>query len=141
VIRDRQKGAAAVEFALCLPALLLIIAGTVHLGRALHARGRLVDAVSFAARSEAIAAGTRPNGDVDGGAITSMINGRLAGDTDCVLPVAVAFQVSGVPPYRHLEVNANCTLVTPMMATILGPLGLNNVGAAASMPLDYEPPN
>jgi Flp pilus assembly protein TadG len=137
--RDRQKGAAAVEFALTLPALLLIIAGSVYLARALHARGRLVDAVAFAARSEAIAA-AKNNGQVDNNSILKMINGKMQDDTDCVLPVEVHWDAYKLPvPY--LTIHATCTLQTPILGAFLGPITANQVAADASMPIDYDATN
>lgn len=136
--RDRQRGAAAVELALTLPLALLLIGGTVYLGRALHARGRLADAVGYAARAEAIAAATRPNGAVDQGAILAAVNGRVSEENDCVQPVSVTYVVGGVVPYRYLDVTAQCQLVAPILGAFLPNLSLNTVEATASMPLDYE---
>jgi len=138
VRRDRQRGAAAVELALTLPVALLLIGGTVYLGRALHARGRLVDAVGYAVRAEAIAAATRPNGTVDQGSILAMVNGRVTDENDCAQPVTVTYVVGGVVPYRYLDVTARCQLVAPILGAFLPNLSLNTVEATASMPLDYE---
>jgi Flp pilus assembly protein TadG len=138
--RPSQKGAAAVELALTIPTALLIVAGTLYLGRALHARGRLVDAVGFAARSEAIAAGTRPGGLVDANAVTAMVNGRLADETACLQPVTVQVEASGVAPYRHLDVKASCQLAAPLLGAFLPNFSMSSVEATAAMPLDYETP-
>jgi hypothetical protein len=138
--RRRQRGAAAVELALTIPTVLTLVAGTVYLGRALHARGRLVDAVGFAARAEAIAAGGRPGGAIDTSSIVAMVNGRMAGDTDCVPPVTIRVEPGGVAPYRHVDVAASCELVAPILGAFLPRLSFNTVEATASMPLDYETP-
>jgi hypothetical protein len=140
VRRSRQKGAAAVELAMTLPIALLLIGGTVYLGRALHARGRLADAVGYAARAEAIAAATRPNGTVDQGSILAMVNGRVAGENDCIQPISVTYVVGGVVPYRYLDVTAQCQLTAPILGAFLPNFSLNTVEATASMPLDYEVP-
>jgi Flp pilus assembly protein TadG len=72
-----QRGAVAVEFALSIPALVLVVFGGVMLSRAIHARTRLSDAVGYAARAEAVAASFR-NGAVDGAAINQSVNARMA---------------------------------------------------------------
>lgn len=135
--RDRQRGAAAVEFGLCMPALILIIGGTFYIGRALQARGRLVDAVGYAARAAAIAASQTPNGDVDGGSVTKAVNDKLAGEGGCVQPVAVVWTVS-LTPIRHIDVHAQCTLSAPLFG---GNFGLTQISADASMPIDVATTN
>jgi Flp pilus assembly protein TadG len=137
--RHRERGAAAVELALTIPVALMIIAGTLYLSRALHARARLVDAASFACRSESIAAATRPGGNVDSNSINTMVNGKMAGETDCIQPITVGFQVGGVAPYRHLDVTASCQLAAPLMGAFLPNFSLNTIEATASMPIDVEP--
>ncbi len=135
--RRNQRGAAAVEFGLCLPALILIIGGSLYLGRALQARGRLVEAVGYAARTAAIGASTTPNGDVAGGAITQAVNDKLASENACQQPVAINWQVV-LSPYRHIDVHAECVLSAPLFG---GTFGLTRVSADASMPIDVATTN
>jgi Flp pilus assembly protein TadG len=52
----RERGAAAVEFALLLPVLLLIIFGTIDFGRALNAQITLTQAAREGARLAALGA-------------------------------------------------------------------------------------
>ncbi len=135
--RDKQRGAVAVEFALCMPALLIVVFGGVMLARAIHARARLSDAVSYAARAEAVAASMRPNGAVDGAAITTNVNTRMASVNECSQPITTTFQTIGVVPYRRLEVTATCTLKVYGVPGAPN-LGVSSISATAAMPLDVE---
>lgn len=138
--RARQKGAAAVELALTIPTAMLLIGGMLYVGRALHARGRVVDAVGYAARAGSIAASGQVGGAVDGNWITSTVATRLADSTDCVQPVNVTWVAGGVAPYRHLDVTARCQLVTPVLGAFLPTFSMNTVEATASMPIDDDTP-
>jgi Flp pilus assembly protein TadG len=133
---DRERGAVAVEFALTIPALLIIVFAGLHLGRAISARSRIVDAAGFAARTEAIAARGRPGGQVSGEAISNMVNARMAGASECA-SVETKFEVEPLP-YRYLKVHVTCTLST-IGTALVGDLGLSEVSAAAAMPIDFEP--
>jgi Flp pilus assembly protein TadG len=53
---DRSRGAAAVEFAIVLPLLLLIVFGVVDFGRAYNAKVTLAQAAREGARLEALSA-------------------------------------------------------------------------------------
>jgi Flp pilus assembly protein TadG len=53
-VRDRERGAAAVEFALLLPLLLLLVFGIVDFGRALNAQITLTQAAREGARLAAL---------------------------------------------------------------------------------------
>jgi Flp pilus assembly protein TadG len=54
---ERDRGAAAVELALVLPVLLLIVFGTIDFGRLLHARMTLTEAAREGARAVALGEG------------------------------------------------------------------------------------
>lgn len=137
--RDRQeKGAVAVEFALCIPALVMLVFGGVTLSRAVHARTRLSDAVSYAARAEAIAASMRPNGAVDQGAVQQNVQQRMLGVPECGSPIQVVATTADAVPYRRLEVTATCTLKLGGVPFLPNNLGLTTVSATAAMPLDVE---
>jgi hypothetical protein len=138
--RARQRGAAAVELALTIPTAMLLVGGMLYLGRALHARGRVLDAVSYAARAGSIAAGGQAGGAVDSNWIRSTVVTRLADSSDCVQPVGVTAAAGGVAPYRHLDVTARCQLVTPILGAFLPTFSLNTVEATATMPIDDDTP-
>lgn len=133
--RDPERGAAAVEFALCIPALVMVVFGGVLLLRVLGVRSHVVDAVGGGARAGAIAASM--TGAVDDGAVRQYINQRMTGVTGCQQPLGVVVTPSGPVPYRRLTVTATCTLTLPA-APILGAMGLTQVTATAVMPLDVE---
>jgi Flp pilus assembly protein TadG len=125
-----------------IPTLLLLVGGMLYLGRALHTRGRLVDAVAFAARAEAIAvgAGARAHGDPDATRVTVAVTSRMRGDSNCVGAPAITVDTGGVQPTRFVTVTAECNLAAPILGAFLPTLSLNSVRAQASMPLDYEAP-
>jgi Flp pilus assembly protein TadG len=135
---DRERGAVAVEFALCIPALVLVVFGGVMLARAIHARTRLSDAVAYAARAEAVAAAQRPNGAVDGASVTQNVQTRMMTVPECAQPIAVQWQAVHVAPYRRLEVTATCTLRLGGVPFLPNNAGLTTVSATAAMPLDVE---
>jgi hypothetical protein len=134
-MRDPQSGAAAVEMAMCMPVLVMVVFGGVLLLRALDVRSHVVDAVNGAARAGAIAASM--TGNVDAGGIRLFIDQRMAGVSGCQQPLAVTVTADGPVPYRRLTVAATCTLTLPA-APLLGGLGLTQVNASAAMPLDIE---
>ena len=135
---SRELGAVAVEFALSIPALLIIIFAGLHLGRAISARARVADAAAFACRSEAIAAATRPNGAVMPDQIIKMVNERMKGTSECTTVETTYETPPASGPYRYLKVHVKCTLST-IMTALVGNLGLTEVAASAAMPIDYEP--
>lgn len=127
-----DRGVIAVELGLCLPVLLAILLGGLHLARAIHARHRLSDAVSVAARAAAI------SGSTDQGTIAALVVQRLAqgqnGPPCDGNPVITATQV-GASPFSRLEVSATCNLPPPFGKTLLGSMGPTSVSSTASMPL------
>jgi Flp pilus assembly protein TadG len=101
---QRDRGAAAVEFALVLPLLLLIIFGIVDFGRMLNAKILISEAAREGARAAAIAGA---------GAATPRIEMVVQG-----LPVSVS--ISGCPSTPDPTANATVTIthefqfVTPL---------------------------
>lgn len=124
--KDRERGAAAVEFAMLIPALLIILLGSIHFGRAFAARHRLGDAAGFAARGAAIAGNP--------GLADQLLRARMNG-ADCT-QISVGAQALGTAPYRYLLVSASCTLPIPLGSALLGNLGLADVRVTATMPMD-----
>jgi Flp pilus assembly protein TadG len=137
--RDPQRGAAAVEFLLSIPALVLIVFGGLHLGMAVSARNRLADSVAYAARTESIAAATTANGAIDGGRIQTLVSDRMKSASECT-NTTVGFTDQGVYPYRYLSVNATCTLNSaPFLSAVTGSFGLTEVSASAAFPIAFDP--
>lgn len=56
--RDRERGAAAVEFALVLPLLVMLVFGIIEFGRGYHAKVELTGAVREGARELALGKST-----------------------------------------------------------------------------------
>jgi Flp pilus assembly protein TadG len=131
-----ERGAVAVELALCIPALVMIVFGGVMLARAVHARARLSEAVGYAARAESIAAAMRPGG-LDANTVRQIVTQRMTTTNECAQPVEVQARTVVEFNIRRLEVNATCRL---QLGTVpfLPSVGITQVTATASMPLDVE---
>jgi Flp pilus assembly protein TadG len=127
--RRNEKGAMSVEFALCMPALIVLILGGLHLGRVLGVRHRLADATGYATRAAAIAQnGTTAN-------VRQLIESRFAGDTMCKHPMTgITAQIINTAPYRRLEVTAKCVLNPAYGSGLLGAIGPSDVSVTAAMP-------
>ena len=101
---QRDRGAAAVEFALLLPVLLLLIFGIVDFGRMLNAKILISEAAREGARAAALAG-------------TGQASSRIAIVTQG-LPVSVS--ISGCPSTPDPSANATVTIthefqfVTPL---------------------------
>lgn len=128
-MRD-QQGQQLVELALVLPILLLILLGTLDLGRVFHTQVALTNAAREAARFAAV------NG-VDATDAAAFAEFGPPGDTitGCVEgTVRVVGTGNGRgTPYR-VEVTCEFQLVTPFMGTILGANGRDRlvVGSTAT---------
>ena len=119
--KDRDRGAAAVEFALCLPILLLLVFGIIDFGRALNAQLTLTQA---AREGERLAALGYSNGAV--AARAQAAAPELSGVT-----VAVTATCSpGAGPNADAQVNVSYSFsfVTPVGA-IAGIFGGSGFGS------------
>jgi len=124
---DRERGAAAVEFAMLIPALLIILLGAIHFGRAFSLRHVLGDATGFAARQAAIANDpTRADG---------VVRARMNGVNYC-RQLSVTATQGGNAPYRYLDVRSTCQLPIPLGSSLLGNLGMTAITVVATMPID-----
>lgn len=105
--RRRERGAAAVEFALVLPILIMLIFGIIDFGRMLNARITITEAAREGARAAAL---------VDAGAgadRAALAAGDLSGDLDA--PVVAGCDADGTE-------NASVTLTYHFH--FLTPLGI-----------------
>lgn len=126
--RSRESGAIAVEFALTLPILLVLVLGGLHLGRVLGTRHRLSDATGYAARSAAI------SGATSGPAVQALLLARMGTAATQCSSITVTPKVVGSPPSRYLEVQSKCKLPPPFGAGFLGGIGPDEVSVTAAMP-------
>jgi Flp pilus assembly pilin Flp len=124
-LRDK-RGATAIEFAITLPLLLLIVMGTLEFGRALKARNEMSQALSRAARvinldseqtTEDIAATMRTylsdygSGDLDVGVLSTAISG-----TD-YMNISVGFPFHTVIPFSSVStVTLNVDTLVPVIS-------------------------
>ncbi|HJZ87496.1 MAG TPA: TadE/TadG family type IV pilus assembly protein [Polyangia bacterium] len=127
----RQRGAAAIEFALAVPVLLLVVAGGVVLGRVLVTRHRLADAVSYATRSAALARQT------DAGTIQQTILNRLGPEQARCAPLQVRTLVvpGAYPGGQALEVTVLCQVAPIFQGRDWSSLGPSQLTVVAAMPL------
>jgi Flp pilus assembly protein TadG len=120
----RLRGSAAVEVALTMPILLLVLVGGLQLGRALVTRHRLEDAVGHATRAAAIA------NEIDPARLNERVRQRLGPEANRCRALTVTTRVlAGNPP--TLEVTAVC-VPEPFFG---GVPTVDRLQAVAAMPL------
>ena len=114
-----QRGQSLAEFALLLPLLLVILFGTIDIGRAFYTYISLTNAAREAARYAAVN-GTNSTS-------TEVLQEFNSGGTDISGCAAgsLTFSASGGGRGNPYTVQVSCqfTLVTPFMASIVGALG------------------
>ena len=119
----RDRGAAAVEFALVLPLLLLIIFAIVDFGRMLNAKITINEAAREGARAAALV------GTAEANARISAVTGGMGG---------VSASISGCPSEPNPNANATVTItysfefITPL--SVLAGLGDSTLEATGVMP-------
>ncbi|MGH3738570.1 MAG: TadE family protein [Micromonosporaceae bacterium] len=114
--RSRDRGAAAVEFALLLPILLIIVFGIIDFGRMLNAQVTLTEAAREGARAESL--GSDPNARV-ATATTNLDGVSTSVDSACPGEDAI------------VTVNYEFTFVTPLSPL----LGLFGGGLDGTVPM------
>jgi Flp pilus assembly protein TadG len=125
----RERGAAAVELALGMPILLLVIVGGIHLGRIVMARHQLADAASYATRAAAIA------GDASPGELREAIRDRLGPSSACGTVAVTSRTTTDALGVTRLEVTAQCAVATGVGSALLGALGPGALTVHVAQPL------
>jgi Flp pilus assembly protein TadG len=125
-----MRGSIAVELGLAIPIFLLVVCGGLSLGRALVTKHNLESAVSYAARSAAIA---NQRGEAW---IHNAVNARLGNERTACSALQTRVKVipspaAGTP--EALEVTTTCDL-DPMFGGLLD-FGVDRVTAVVAMPL------
>jgi hypothetical protein len=110
VLRRRDRGAAAVEFALVLPVLLIIVFGIIDFGRMLNAKITLTEAAREGARAAAV--GTAADGE-------NWVTKAAAGLGTVTVPTHDSCTVAGALNSK-VVVSYNFSFVTPISAFIGG---------------------
>jgi Flp pilus assembly protein TadG len=130
-MRNRQRGAVAVELGLSMPILVLTVFGGIQLSRALVTRHRLADAVSYATRSAAIA------GQTSGAAIQGILVNRLGGEAARCNSLQV--QSSVIPGAfsggKALSVTVICALAPLMQGQPWTQMVPSQLTVTAAMPM------
>jgi Flp pilus assembly protein TadG len=118
----RDRGAAAVEFALVLPLLLLIVFGTIDFGRALNAQITLTQAAREGARLASLG---EPNVQTRTQAAATGLNPVTVTVTGCAV---------GAGPAANATVNASYSFsfITPI-GLIAGLFGSSGVGSGLTL--------
>ena len=107
----RDRGAAAVEFALLLPMLLLLVFGIIDFGRALNAQITLTQAAREGARLDAI-------GNANFATSTGTAATGLSGVTVAPAPTTYTCKTNdaGTNANAIVKVSYNFTFITPVAA-------------------------
>jgi len=110
----RDRGVAAVEFALLLPMLLLLIFGIIDFGRALNAQITLTQAARTGARVDAVDNSTGvPNSSAT---VTSVTQGAATGLSGVTVVVTTCAANAGPAANATVKASYKFTFVTPVAA-------------------------
>jgi Flp pilus assembly protein TadG len=115
--RRTDRGAAAVEFALVLPMLLLVVAGIVDLGRAMYTEITLTGAAREGVRVLVTGDASSADAQARAGTAAPGLTGLTVTASTCSGPGA----------------DASVTAQTPFTWTLLGP-AMSAVGASSTLP-------
>lgn len=125
---ERQRGAAAVEFAVVAPLLFALVMGIVDVGNMLFVYNSMLNAAREASRSVAVAEETPAQGKAKAEAALNKHHGKKG---------KVIFTVTVIVPGNPSEHEVKTTISTPLsdtlMLDIFGLLGNHNLTAVASM--------
>jgi Flp pilus assembly protein TadG len=120
----RDRGAAAVEFALLLPMLLLLVFGIIDFGRALNAQITLTQAAREGARLASL-------GQSSANVSTATTN-AATGLKPVTVTVTTCQPSTGTPADGTVKVSYKFTFVTPL-AAISGLFGKSSFGSAMTL--------
>ena len=117
-IAARERGAAAVEFALLLPVLLLLVFGIVDFGRALNAQITLTQAAREGVRLAALG---QPN-------VVSRTQAAATGISPVTVTVTVCQAGEGPAPDAVVKTSYSFSFVTPIgaIAAMFGGSGIGS---------------
>jgi Flp pilus assembly protein TadG len=117
-IAARERGAAAVEFALLLPVLLLLVFGIVDFGRALNAQITLTQAAREGVRLAALG---QPN-------VVSRTQAAATGISPVTVTVTVCQAGAGPAPDAVVKTSYSFSFVTPIgaIAAMFGGSGIGS---------------
>jgi Flp pilus assembly protein TadG len=119
----RDRGAAAVEFALLLPLLMLLICGIVDFGRALNAQITLTQAAREGARLEALG---QPN-------VVSRTQAAATGLSPVAVTVGTACPTNAGPGVNAVvNTSYSYSFITPISA-IAGLFGHSSIGSSVTL--------
>jgi Flp pilus assembly protein TadG len=125
ILRD-QRGAAAVEIAIVLPLFLMVILGTLELGRALESRNDMSHALSRAVRVLNLDSETTPN------AIAALLSTYLADRDAEALSVSVSSTTISEIDYMKISVNFPFEVRIPFSSLSTITLGVETVAPVIS---------
>jgi Flp pilus assembly protein TadG len=129
---DRQSGAAAVELALVLPILLLLVFGIIDFGRAYNAKISLAQAAREGARVASLRADVNGDGVSDGKDVASRVDqakGGLAVNPPSINSACSGS--SGASDVASVTVSYTFTYATPigvLAGFAAGPITLSGTG-------------
>lgn len=125
-MRRTDDGQAIVEFALSLPILLLLLVGTVDIGRGFQAYVSLGNAVREAAREAAVHGGdatTKWGPSANDANVVTAVRSRIAGIRTEDVAVTSSWPSSSNAPGKEVVVSATYTF-RPIALGLLGGIGM-----------------
>jgi Flp pilus assembly protein TadG len=124
----RDRGAAAVEFALVLPVLLLVMFGLIDLGRALNAQITLTQAARIGARMAAL-------GEAN---VASQTQAAATGLSGVTVTVTACPSDSGPSSDATVEVSYPFTFITPIGAIAKMFVSSSSLGSSLTLTATEE---
>lgn len=134
----RDRGAAAVELALVLPLLLLLVFGIIDFSRAYNARITMSEAAAEGARALAVSSPTGANAAATARS-AAQVAVRTAIDPSVLTPTVVTFPLltpcpapslttATTPARATARISAPVRLITPLASSLVGSITVSAVG-------------